>query len=115
MEIDEDLVVDMGDYLSYMYSKEWRALREERLEIDEHKCVLCKSEDDLVCHHLTYRNMYKESIFELITLCSGCHWRIHKLCPPKDQPYQTKLKAQSEMRLRMSIEQKKATVDEVFS
>ena len=30
------------DYYQYLKSKEWQLKRAERLEIDGHKCVICK-------------------------------------------------------------------------
>ena len=56
----------------------WLARREQRLEIDKHKCKMCGSESMLNVHHLSYENMGNEDIEnDLVTLCYSCHQCIH--------------------------------------
>jgi 5-methylcytosine-specific restriction endonuclease McrA len=41
-------------------------------------CLTCAATD---VHHLTYRNLFAEFMFQLVALCRGCHDRVH--APPK--------------------------------
>lgn len=71
-------------YKRYMRSKEWDRKRELRLEIDGHKCVMCdrpesKCKDGLQIHHVSYRNLGDEDVFnDIVCLCPRCHRMIHK-------------------------------------
>ena len=85
--INQELDDKIQTFLRYISSKKWRELRESRLKIDDYQCVLCKiKEGILICHHLTYARLYKENLNDLIILCSKCHDRIHRICPPLDIP-----------------------------
>ena len=83
MKLNHKLLDKAREFQDYIKSEKWKLLKEKRLEKDEFKCVLCKSKEKLVCHHLTYMRLYKEEINDLITLCSRCHKRIHFICSPK--------------------------------
>lgn len=68
-----------SEYYAYLDSPEWKRKREQRLEIDGHKCVLCGATErqgsTLNVHHLTYDNMYQEDVqHDLVTLCRTCHY-----------------------------------------
>lgn len=86
MENQKQFVEDLIKFREYTSSQEWKALRQKRLEKDEFKCVLCKSQSNLICHHLTYSRLFKEKIDDLIILCGRCHSRIHWISPPLKQP-----------------------------
>lgn len=64
-------------YSKYIKSAEWKAKRQERLEMDKYTCRRCGSPYDTVVHHITYKNIGHEEMEDLITLCSWCHKRIH--------------------------------------
>lgn len=81
MKYDKELAREIEAFESYMQGKEWQRLKQSRFELDQ-CCVLCKSKENTVCHHLTYSRLYNEDINDLITLCSKCHARIHKISPP---------------------------------
>jgi len=67
------------EYQEYLNSKEWKDKREERLQIDNYRCVICKSKYNLQIHHLTYERIKEENILtDLITLCGKCHQERHK-------------------------------------
>ena len=63
---------------------EWKYLRQQILERDDHKCFLCRCEDKLTVHHILYINAgyqdFKLEPLNLITLCPSCHYKIHKMC-----------------------------------
>lgn len=61
---------------AYYESEHWQYLREMRRGIDNERCVVCMSPDELECHHLRYR-LFHEAITDLITVCHSCHERIH--------------------------------------
>jgi hypothetical protein len=86
VKIDKQLVSNIKLHETYNLSDTWENIRLRRLEIDNFKCVLCKSNKKLVCHHLTYKRIYRESMVDVITLCNQCHNRIHLMCPPKNVP-----------------------------
>jgi len=59
-------------YDNYMKSPEWLVLRLKVLERDEYTCQICQKAATEV-HHLTYKHLTHEYLFELISLCSECH------------------------------------------
>jgi len=62
------------DYHKYIASQSWKEKRRQRLEIDGHKCVVCKSDQRLEVHHLTYENLGNEDVLhDLVTACHDCH------------------------------------------
>lgn len=66
-------------YDDYLQSDEWSEKRDKRKEIDGERCRICGRPMDLQVHHLNYRNVGHENIYEdLITLCKYCHGMVHK-------------------------------------
>ena len=71
-------------YKKYMRSKEWEEKRQQRLEIDGHKCAMCdrpesKCKGGLQIHHVSYRHLGDEDVFtEIVARCPRCHRMIHK-------------------------------------
>lgn len=62
------------NYAQYIASAHWKTKRQQRLEIDGRKCVVCKSDHGLSVHHLTYANLGNEdALRDLVTVCSECH------------------------------------------
>ena len=67
------------DYLDYLQSSKWLEKRIERLKMDNFRCCRCGSPHDVQVHHLTYKNIGNENVYEdLITLCDSCHESIEK-------------------------------------
>lgn len=65
------------DYHKYIASAAWREKRRQRMEIDEHKCVVCKSTERLSVHHLTYDRLgHEDALHDLVTVCEPCHRRF---------------------------------------
>lgn len=65
----------MVDYKKYMRSKEWKAKRQEKLEVCDHKCECeggCYRKATQV-HHLHYDTLGEESMEDLQALCPKCH------------------------------------------
>lgn len=65
---------------AYYATPHWNAVRSQRLAKDSFRCVLCWAVDDLRCHHVSYANLFSEPLVDLLTLCDGCHERVHKNC-----------------------------------
>ena len=62
------------DYNAYIHSHDWDLKRDERIEIDNHTCQVCgTNERTLQVHHLSYSNLGDEPMEDLITVCSVCH------------------------------------------
>jgi len=65
-------------YKDYLKSTEWREKRRLVLDRCNNICEGCMREVASEVHHLTYVNVGKEFLFELIGICVDCHKRIHK-------------------------------------
>lgn len=74
------------EYDGYMKSEEWAAKRDERLRLDDRHCVMCgradgitrKGKPVLQVHHVSYKNLGHEPMEDLVSLCAGCHRKIHR-------------------------------------
>jgi hypothetical protein len=63
---------------AYYTTPHWESVRSSRFEHDSMMCVLCGDSDELQCHHVTYQNIFREQLSDLLTVCSDCHRKIHK-------------------------------------
>lgn len=70
-------------YYDYLSSDDWKAKRLLVLDRCNYICEGCGIKRASQVHHLTYRNIGNEFLFELKGLCSDCHKRLH---PDKVQP-----------------------------
>ena len=67
------------NYLSYLETKKWADLRNQRLKLDDYKCAVCGSPYSLEVHHLLYpRILGTEHIDHVVTLCRSCHQAIEE-------------------------------------
>ncbi len=75
------------EYENYMKSDEWKAKREERLQLDDQRCVCCGRPNGLQkdgvtpilqVHHIHYKNLGHESMEDIVSVCSGCHRKLHR-------------------------------------
>lgn len=66
------------DYYQYLRTKTWREKANERLKRDGYQCVLCGSAKNLSVHHITYENIGFEKMDDLISVCKGCHEKLHE-------------------------------------
>lgn len=64
-------------YDAHLSSEVWREKREAVLLRDGHLCQGCLSRKAEEVHHLTYKNLGNELLFELVSLCHECHSRSH--------------------------------------
>ena len=65
-------------YSEYMKSREWLVARARRIFIDRGMCRVCGSRHNLEVHHLSYRNLGREKMKDLITLCKMHHRMFHQ-------------------------------------
>lgn len=63
----------------YLKTDHWKVMRSAAKSRDNYKCVECESTAKLEVHHLTYENIGKERLEDLITLCQPCHVRADRL------------------------------------
>ena len=74
------------EYKRYMCSTQWDKKRKERLELDDNRCVMCGRRNGLrkdgvtpilQVHHITYKSLGHEPMEDLVSLCPGCHKKLH--------------------------------------
>lgn len=65
------------EYLAYMKSDTWRAVRAKVIARCGNVCEGCGEHTVEEVHHLTYEHLGTEFLFELLGLCAGCHRRLH--------------------------------------
>ena len=73
------------EYRAYLQSDKWKALRENTLDRDNHKCRICGKTIGLDVHHINGQNRFNESPADLMTLCRKCHDIIHEYWRQKDK------------------------------
>jgi predicted RNA-binding Zn-ribbon protein involved in translation (DUF1610 family) len=63
-------------------SDAWKAVRKSCFERDNHTCQICRERGGyLNAHHIFFYAEYPQhrlNIHNLITLCHGCHWLVHR-------------------------------------
>lgn len=70
-------------YKGYIRSDEWKQKEQDRMKVDDYKCVMCgrpgeRTRHGLQVHHITYRNLGHEDVLtDLVTLCAPCHKKMH--------------------------------------
>ena len=64
-------------YSEYMWSKCWKDKRDSIVRLDQNKCLLTGSEENLCVHHIHYMNVGMENNYELITVSKDVHEKIH--------------------------------------
>jgi 5-methylcytosine-specific restriction endonuclease McrA len=79
--LDDD--PDNMPYTQYLKSDHWKAIRSIALEIAEHKCQLCGSDENLNVHHRSYKYKGDEHnhMSDVIVLCNHCHAKFHDKLP----------------------------------
>lgn len=75
--IDERSAGWRAQYAEYLASQEWWDKRELVMERAGRVCEGCRQADATEVHHLTYANVTREFLFELVALCHACHERLH--------------------------------------
>ena len=64
-------------YPQYLRTDEWQNKRIEVIKRCKNICEECNFEkvDDI--HHITYKNVGNEKLYELIGVCRACHAMLH--------------------------------------
>jgi hypothetical protein len=65
-------------YQTYLQSTEWKEKREKVLLRAQGICEGCRENKATVVHHLNYKHVGDELLFELVALCEECHYKVHK-------------------------------------
>lgn len=65
----------------YLKSPQWKDKAIRVLNRDKYICQGCLVNKASEVHHLTYERIYKEPLFDLISVCSDCHRSIHGIEP----------------------------------
>jgi hypothetical protein len=64
-------------YDEHLRSSAWAALRSRVLFRADHICEGCGQHRATQVHHLTYRRLGHEMLFDLVAVCDACHAAIH--------------------------------------
>ena len=65
-------------YKKYLLSKAWEKVRKLAFEFYQYNCCACGSRYNLQVHHRNYKNLYKETMIDVMLLCESCHEEHHK-------------------------------------
>jgi 5-methylcytosine-specific restriction endonuclease McrA len=68
-------------YHLYLASPEWQEKRRAVFEREGGICEGCRTEPIEHTHHLTYKHLFDEPLFDLAGLCEGCHRKVHFISP----------------------------------
>lgn len=63
---------------SYYESAHWKQAATERKSVDGFTCSQCGDRNRLQTHHWRYDLFSEDILFDLQTLCEGCHERLHQ-------------------------------------
>jgi 5-methylcytosine-specific restriction endonuclease McrA len=66
-----------SDYADYLSSPEWKAKRLKVLRRADNICEGCGERKATEVHHLSYRHVGNEFLWELVAICDDCHQRVH--------------------------------------
>ncbi len=64
-------------YTAYLLTPEWRARRQLVLDRANGWCEGCAARPAVQVHHLNYKHVGHEFLFELVAVCMPCHERLH--------------------------------------
>lgn len=65
-------------YNQYLKSPEWAARREKVLNRAGGMCEGCLERRATQVHHLTYKHVGREPLFDLVAICDECHDMVHE-------------------------------------
>jgi 5-methylcytosine-specific restriction endonuclease McrA len=60
-------------YAVYLQSPAWLTRRAKVLKRDGYLCQACREHRASQVHHLTYAHVFDEPLFDLVSVCEGCH------------------------------------------
>jgi len=64
-------------YNAHMQSPEWFSLRAKVMDRAKGVCEGCGERRATQVHHMTYKRLGHEMMFDLVAVCSKCHESIH--------------------------------------
>jgi hypothetical protein len=64
-------------YLAHLASDKWRSLCQRVRYRCRNICEGCGLAEVTEVHHLTYKHLGDEFLFQLLGLCRNCHARLH--------------------------------------
>jgi 5-methylcytosine-specific restriction endonuclease McrA len=65
-------------YREYLQGDVWRAKRARVLERAGGLCEGCREQPATQVHHLHYRRVFDELLFDLVAVCDECHAKLHR-------------------------------------
>jgi 5-methylcytosine-specific restriction endonuclease McrA len=68
-----------AQYYEYLQSTQWREKSRAVLQRDGYTCQACLHRNATQAHHITYEHIYDEPLFDLVSVCTTCHDRLHHL------------------------------------
>jgi hypothetical protein len=77
IEIEKN--VWFSNYSIYLNSEKWKNKRILVLKRDKFICKACENRTATEVHHLTYKHLFNEPLFDLVSICNACHIFITKL------------------------------------
>lgn len=72
-------------YDAHLKTEKWASLRARVLARAQGRCEGCDSDTAVEVHHLTYKHLGDEFLWELQAVCRSCHDRIHPHRAPREQ------------------------------
>jgi hypothetical protein len=76
-ERDEESRRWWANYNDYLNTSEWRHRRRLVLDRANGVCEGCRERRATQVHHLTYKHVASEFLWELVAVCDECHQRVH--------------------------------------
>lgn len=64
-------------YEEYLHSDAWALKRAKVLKRANGQCEGCSDQKATQIHHLTYKNIFNEFLFQLVAVCPECHAGLH--------------------------------------
>jgi 5-methylcytosine-specific restriction endonuclease McrA len=74
---DEQDAAWWANYNNYLQSAAWRELRPRIFRRAGGICEGCRQAEATQVHHLSYKNVTNEFLWELVAVCDDCHARVH--------------------------------------
>lgn len=74
------------EYSAYLLTPEWKSKRARVLKRASGICEGCGINRATEVHHLNYKHIFKEFLFDLVAVCDDCHERIHEKKASKVTP-----------------------------
>lgn len=63
----------------YYKSEAWKEKRILVLRRDDYTCQSCLIQEATEVHHKSYRFLFNEPLFDLVSVCHNCHKQIHNM------------------------------------